>query len=453
MRALLVLFSLLVSMSLSAAEKLQVVTSFSILADMTRQVGKEHIQITNMVGPDADAHTYEPTPDDAKALLRARLIIKNGLGFEPWLDRLVTSTETKAPVISASRGVIPRSLDEDGETVPDPHAWHNLANTELYIANITRALIAADPANSADYERNSQAYLKQVHALLAEAKAKLGSLPPGNRKIVTSHDAFGYLGQAYGIEFMAPQGLSTEREPSAAEVAALITQIRQARVKAVFMENIKDARLLKQIADESGAQIGGTLYSDALAAAMIRKNPSGDLPRIAESAYVDKTAIICGKVVIGENVFVGPYAVIRADEVDASGDMQPITIGANSNIQDGVVIHSKSGAAVTIGEFSSIAHRSIVHGPCTVGNRVFIGFNSVLFNCVVGDGCVVRHNSVVDGRDLPEDFYVPSTTRIGPNTDLSQFPPVSVSASEFSEDVARTNVDLVRGYKALQNEF
>ena len=266
MRVVLVLISLLVSMSLSAAEKLQVVTSFSILADMTRQVGKDHIRITNMVGPDADAHTYEPTPDDAKALLKARLIIKNGLGFEPWLDRLVTSTETRAPVISASHGVIPRSLDEDGETVPDPHAWHNLANTELYIANITKALIAADPANTADYERNSQAYLKQVYALLVEAKAKLGSLPPGNRKIVTSHDAFGYLGQAYGIEFMAPQGLSTEREPSATEVAALITQIRQAKVKAVFMENIKDARLLKQIADESGAQIGGTLYSDALAA-------------------------------------------------------------------------------------------------------------------------------------------------------------------------------------------
>lgn len=266
MRALLVLFSLMLSMSLSAAEKLQVVTSFSILADMTHQVGGDHIQITNMVGPDADAHTYEPTPDDGKALLKAKLIIKNGLGFEPWLDRLVTSTETQAPMISASQGVIPRTLDEDGETIPDPHAWHNLANTELYIANITKALIAADPANKADYQRNSQAYLKQIHALLADARAKLGSLPPGKRKIVTSHDAFGYLGQAYGIDFMAPQGLSTEREPSAAEVAALITQIRQARVNAVFMENIKDARLLKQIADESGARIGGTLYSDALAA-------------------------------------------------------------------------------------------------------------------------------------------------------------------------------------------
>lgn len=265
MRALLVLFSLLLPLSLSAAEKLQVVTSFSILADMTRQVGGEHIQITNLVGPDADAHTYEPTPDDAKALLKARLIIKNGLGFEPWLDRLVTSTETKTPVISASRGVIPRTLDEDGDSIPDPHAWHNLANSELYVSNISKALIAADPAHKADYERNSQAYLKQIYRLLAKAKAKLGSLPPGNRRIVTSHDAFGYLGQAYGIDFMAPQGLSTEREPSAAEVAALITQIRQAKVKALFMENIKDARLLKQIAEESGAHIGGTLYSDALA--------------------------------------------------------------------------------------------------------------------------------------------------------------------------------------------
>ncbi|KAB0485778.1 zinc/manganese transport system substrate-binding protein [Pseudomonas reinekei] len=265
MRALLVLFSLMMSMSLSAAEKLQVVTSFSILADMTQHVGGEHIQITNMVGPDADAHTYEPTPNDAQALLKAKLIIKNGLGFEPWLDRLVASSDAQAPVITASRGVIPRDLDEDGETVADPHAWHNLANAELYVGNITKALIAADPANEADYQRNSTAYLKQIYALLAEAKAKLGALPPGNRKIVTSHDAFGYLGQAYGIDFMAPQGLSTEREPSAAEVAALITQIRQAKVKAVFMENIKDARLLKQIADESGAQIGGTLYSDALA--------------------------------------------------------------------------------------------------------------------------------------------------------------------------------------------
>ncbi len=186
---------------------------------------------------------------------------------------------------------------------------------------------------------------------------------------------------------------------------------------------------------------------------MIRKNPSGHLPQIDATAFVDPTAIICGKVIICENVFVGPYAVIRADEINADGDMEPIIIGANSNIQDGVVIHSKSGAAVTIGQHTSIAHRSIVHGPCQVGDRVFIGFNSVLFNCVVEEGCVVRHNAVVVGCTLPAGFYVPSTTRIGPKTDLDTIPRVSVEASEFSEDVARTNVDLVKGYKKLANEF
>lgn len=186
---------------------------------------------------------------------------------------------------------------------------------------------------------------------------------------------------------------------------------------------------------------------------MIRRNPRGDLPHIDGSAYVDQTAILCGKVIVEENVFIGPYAVIRADEVDADGDMAPIRICAHSNIQDGVVIHSKSGAAVTIGRNTSIAHRSIVHGPCTVGDNVFIGFNSVLFNCIVGDGCVVRHNAVVDGATLPPGFYVPSTLRIGPRTALADIPRVSVAASEFSEDVARTNNELVRGYKRLQNEF
>ncbi|KPA94938.1 metal ABC transporter substrate-binding protein [Pseudomonas asplenii] len=271
MRALLVLFSSVLALSLQlssaqAAEKLPVVASFSILRDITQQIGGDHIQVSAMVGPDADAHTYEPTPDDAQALLKAKLIVKNGLEFEPWLDRLVTSTETKAPVVTASKGVLSHTMEEDGQTVPDPHAWHNLANVELYVNNITKALIQVDPAHKDDYTRNSQAYLKQIYRLLAEAKVKLGNLPAGNRRIVTSHDAFGYLGQAYGIQFMAPQGLSTEREPSAAEVAELIRQIRKDKVTAVFMENIKDARLLKQIADESGAKIGGTLYSDALAA-------------------------------------------------------------------------------------------------------------------------------------------------------------------------------------------
>ncbi len=186
---------------------------------------------------------------------------------------------------------------------------------------------------------------------------------------------------------------------------------------------------------------------------MIRKNPSGDYPVVHESAFIDPTAILCGKIVVHENVFIGPYAVIRADEIDATGQMEPIVIGAHSNIQDGVVIHSKSGAAVAIGQRTSIAHRAIVHGPCHVGDDVFIGFNSVLFNCSVGDRAVVRHNAVVDGVNLPAEFYVPSTERIGPQTNLDLIPKVSAQASAFSEDVARTNNSLVLGYKKIQNEL
>lgn len=186
---------------------------------------------------------------------------------------------------------------------------------------------------------------------------------------------------------------------------------------------------------------------------MIRKNPRGDLPQIHPSAFVDPTAILCGLVIVEENVFIGPYAVIRADEMDAAGHIDPIVIGAHSNIQDGVVIHSKSGAKVTIGQRTSIAHRAIVHGPCTVGSGVFIGFNSVLFNCTIEDRCVVRYNAVVDGVHLPAGFYVRSTERIGPETDLRSLPQVSADASDFSEDVARTNNELVLGYKNIQNEF
>ncbi|SFC89124.1 zinc/manganese transport system substrate-binding protein [Pseudomonas citronellolis] len=265
MRVLLLLLAFCLPLSLSAAEKPRVVTSFSILADMTRAVGGEHIQLNNLVGPDSDAHTYETTPDDARAVRQAQLVVENGLGFEPWLDRLVKSTETRAQVIQASRGVIPRSLEEDGQTIPDPHAWNNLANADIYVGNISKALEKLDPANAADYRRNAEAYLKQAHALLAYAKDKLGNLPADRRTLVTSHDAFGYLGQAYGLTLLAPQGLSTEREASATEVAELIRQIREQHIRAVFVENIKDPRLMQQIAEESGAKIGGTLHSDALA--------------------------------------------------------------------------------------------------------------------------------------------------------------------------------------------
>jgi carbonic anhydrase/acetyltransferase-like protein (isoleucine patch superfamily) len=186
---------------------------------------------------------------------------------------------------------------------------------------------------------------------------------------------------------------------------------------------------------------------------MIRRNPRGDIPVIPESAFVDPTAIICGRVVLGENVFIGPYAVIRADEVDANGHMEAIVIGDNSNIQDGVVIHSRAGAAVRVGEYCSIAHRSIVHGPCEIGERVFLGFNSVVYNCVVGAGCVVRHNSVIENCHLPAGFHVPSTTAVHSDADLAKIPRVDPDITSFSESVAATNLALVKGYKKLQNEF
>ena len=186
---------------------------------------------------------------------------------------------------------------------------------------------------------------------------------------------------------------------------------------------------------------------------MIRRNPSGHLPQVHDTAFVDPTAILCGKVVVEENVFIGPYAVIRADEVNEDGDMEPIVIGAGSNIQDGVVIHCKAGGGVVIGRNSSIAHRSIVHGPCRVGDNVFIGFNSVLFNCTVSEGSVVRHNSVVEGCTVPPGFYIPSTSNIHSDAELATIAPVSPGQASFSESVAQANLELVRGYKRIRNEF
>ena len=265
MRALLALIALLLPLSLPAADKPQVVTSFSILADLTHAVGGEHIELTNLVGPDEDAHVFEPSPEHARTLLQADLIIANGLGFEPWLERLLASSEARGRRIDASQGVLPLWLEEDGEKVADPHAWQSLSNAEIYVRNITQALSQLDPEHAAAYAANRDAYLARLHSLLKTANARIADLPASQRKVVTSHDAFGYLGQAWQLQFIAPQGLSTHDEPSAAEVAALIRQLRSEGVRAVFVENIRDPRLVRQIADEAGARVGGTLYSDALA--------------------------------------------------------------------------------------------------------------------------------------------------------------------------------------------
>jgi len=265
MRLLIALLTLSLSLCANAGEKLKVVTSFSILADITQQIAGDKLELYNLVGADADAHVYQPSAEDAKAIFAADLIIANGLGFEPWLARLIASSEAPGTRIDASTGVLPLMLDEDGEKVADPHAWQSLANGEIYVRNITQALSQIDPANAQLYAYRSEAYISQIRALLSAARSSLSQLPKAQRTIITSHDAFSYLGQAYGLSFIAPQGLSTADEPSAADVAALIRQIRTDGVKAVFVENIRDPRLIQQIASEAGAKVGGTLYSDALA--------------------------------------------------------------------------------------------------------------------------------------------------------------------------------------------
>ena len=251
-----------------AADKVKAIASFSILGDMVRQVGGDRVDVIALVGPDGDAHVYEPTPADARNLAGANILFTNGLGFEGWMDRLEKSSGFKGKVVVASTGVAPRTMiEEEGgkkETITDPHAWQSLANGKLYVANIRDGLMAVDPEGKATYEANAAKYLDQIAKEETSVKAALAALPKERRKIITSHDAFGYFGAAYGLEVIAPEGVSTESEASAQDVAKIIRQIKAEKIPAVFMENITDHRLLDQIASETNAKIGGTLYTDAL---------------------------------------------------------------------------------------------------------------------------------------------------------------------------------------------
>jgi zinc/manganese transport system substrate-binding protein len=251
-----------------AADKLKAVASFSILADMVRNVGGDRVDVTALVGPDGDAHVYEPTPADARNVAAAKILFVNGLGFEGWMDRLEKSSGFEGKLVVASKGVQPRQMveAEGGKTeeITDPHAWQSLANGKLYVANIRDGLIAVDPDGKATYAANAAKYLGQITAEETAVQEALGKLPAERRKIITSHDAFGYFGAAYGLAVIAPEGVSTESEASAQDVAKIIRQIKAEKVPAVFMENIADHRLLDQISRETGAKIGGILYTDAL---------------------------------------------------------------------------------------------------------------------------------------------------------------------------------------------
>jgi len=233
---------------------------------MVKQVGGDRVDVVTFVGPNGDAHVYEPTPADAKALSESKILFINGLGLEGWMTRLENSSGFKGKVVTASTGVNPRKMVEDEKTITDPHAWQSLANGKIYAANIRDALIAADPAGKATYEANAKKFIDGMTAMEANVKAAVAKMPPERRKIITTHDAFGYFGSAYGMEFIAPEGVSTESEASAQDVAKIITQIKKEHIPAVFLENVTDSRLLDQIASETGAKIGGTLYSDALSA-------------------------------------------------------------------------------------------------------------------------------------------------------------------------------------------
>lgn len=248
------------------AKTLNVVTSFSVLGDMVTQVGGEHVRVTTLVGPDGDPHTFEPSPQDSAALSKADVVVVNGLGLEGWLDRLVKASGFKGQLVVASNGVQTHTLQEDGQTVTDPHAWNSAGNGALYAQNILQALIKADPQDEAALNASGQRYIAQLTQLDSWAKGRFSAIPQARRKVLTSHDAFGYFGRAYGVKFMAPQGISSESEASAAQVAALINQIKADGVKTWFMENQLDPRLVKQIASATGAQPGGELYPEALSA-------------------------------------------------------------------------------------------------------------------------------------------------------------------------------------------
>ncbi len=259
-----------------AEEKLKVIATFSILGDIVANVGGDRVEVITLVGPDGDAHVFQPAPADAQAVAGAQVIVANGLGFEGWMDRLIEASGTQAALVTAADGVTPIAFGEEEHAKEeaghegqnhgafDPHAWQSVTNVALYVGNIERGLAAADPAGAETYATNAAAYLAELDVLDAEIRAAVAALPEDRRTVVTSHDAFGYFAADYGLTFVAPQGVSTEAEASAQDVAALITQIRDAGIAAVFVENIADRRLLDQIATETGAKIGGTLYSDAL---------------------------------------------------------------------------------------------------------------------------------------------------------------------------------------------
>jgi zinc/manganese transport system substrate-binding protein len=250
-----------------ADDRLKAVASISIIGDLVKNVGGDRVDVTTLVGLNSDAHVFSPTPNDARTLGAAKIVFVNGMGLEGWMTRLVAVSGAKVSPVVVTTGVKPRQAEEGGHHAVDPHAWQSVANARIYVANIRDGLKTSDPANARAYDANAQAYLEKLDALEREVREAIEKIPADHRKIITTHDAFGYFGQAYGVEFIAPIGVSSDSEPSARDIARIIAQVKRQKIPAVFMENISDPRMMQQIARETGAKVGDTLYSDALSGA------------------------------------------------------------------------------------------------------------------------------------------------------------------------------------------
>jgi zinc/manganese transport system substrate-binding protein len=264
--------SLMANATTATAKPLQIVASFSVLADVVREVGGDHVRVKSLVPPNGDPHSFEPSPDDAANLRDADLTFLSGEGLERWFERLAVASGYQGKPIVVSTGIRLRQRERKGQLSDDPHVWNSPLNVEIWVENIENALRSADPADAADYKARADHYTNELKQLDADAHGLFDPIPPEKRKILTSHDAFGYLARDYHIEFMAPLGFSTESEASAADVAKLIDQVRSEHVRVYFTETSNDPRLVQQIAAATGALPGGKLYAEALS------SPDGPAP-------------------------------------------------------------------------------------------------------------------------------------------------------------------------------
>ena len=272
----------------AAAKTVKVVASFTVLADMVRQVGGDHVVVVSMVPPNGDPHEYEPTPDDARNLKGADVVFTSGLSLEGWFARLTKASGYAGKPVVASDGIRTRKMEEDGKTITDPHAWNSIPNAEVYVGNIEKALAAADPEDAVAFASNAKTYDAKLKALDVYAHAQVDGVPKNERKVLTTHDALSYFGAAYGVSFLSPLGFSTEKEPSAAQVAKVIGQIKAEHVHAYFFENSNDPRLVKQIGDATSARPGGELFVEALS------KPGGPAATYADMFKYNVDTLVAG---------------------------------------------------------------------------------------------------------------------------------------------------------------